>query len=122
MRDSYLYVEDILKSIEKIKRCTAGMSFKDFIRDEKTIDAVLRNLEIIGEVAKNVSEEIRQKYPQIPWKEIAGMRDRLIHAYFGVDLEIVWQTIVSDYQSWNLNYLRLLKGRVQNEGSCFSSS
>jgi len=109
MRDPYLYVEDILKSIEKIKRYTAGMSFGDFIRDEKTIDAVLRNLEIIGEAAKNAPEEIRQKYSQIPWKEIAGMRDRLIHAYFGVDLEIVWQTIVSDLPKLEFELIKIIK-------------
>ncbi len=109
MRDPYLYIEDILTSIKKIKRYTAGMSFRDFIRDEKTIDAVLRNLEIIGEAAKNVSEEIRQKCPQIPWKEIAGMRSRLIHAYFGVDLEIVWQTIVSDLPKLESELFKVMK-------------
>ena len=109
MRDPYLYIEDILTSIKKIKRYTAGMSFGDFIRNEKTIDAVLRNLEIIGEAAKNVPEEIRQKYPQIPWKEIAGMRDRLIHAYFGVDLEIVWQTIVSDLPKLEFELIKIIK-------------
>jgi len=109
MRDPYLYIEDILTSIKKIKRYTAGMSFRDFIRDEKVIDAVLRNLEIIRETAKNAPEEIRQKYPQIPWKEVAGMRDRLIHAYFGVDLEIVWQTIVSDLPKLEFELIKIIK-------------
>ncbi|ALM74147.1 HepT-like ribonuclease domain-containing protein [Thermococcus barophilus] len=113
MRNPYLYIGDILRSIEKIKRYTAGMSFGDFIRDEKTIDAVLRNLEVIGEAAKNVPEEIKQKYPQIPWKEIAGMRDRLIHAYFGVDLEIVWQTIISDLPKLESELFKIIKKEGQ---------
>jgi hypothetical protein len=89
------------------------MSFGDFIRDEKTIDAVIRNLEVVGEAAKNVPEEIRQKYPQIPWKEVAGMRDRLIHAYFGVDLEIVWQTIVSDLPKLESELVKIIKKEGQ---------
>ncbi|MCO6040332.1 HepT-like ribonuclease domain-containing protein [Thermococcus alcaliphilus] len=109
MRDPYLYIEDILNSIEKIKRYTVGMAFRDFIRDEKTIDAVLRNLEVIGEAAKNIPKEIQQKYPQIPWKEIAGMRDRLIHAYFGVDLEIVWHTITSDLPKLESELSKIIK-------------
>jgi len=113
MRDPYLYIEDILTSIKKIKRYTAGMSFEDFIRDEKTIDAVIRNLEVVGEAAKNVPEEIRQKYPRIPWKEVAGMRDRLIHAYFGVDLEIVWQTIVSDLPKLESELVKIIKKEGQ---------
>ncbi len=113
MRDPYLYIEDIINSIKKIKRYTAGMSFGDFIRDEKTIDAVIRNLEVVGEAAKNVPEEIRQKYPQIPWKEVAGMRDRLIHAYFGVDLEIVWQTIVSDLPKLESELVKIIKKEGQ---------
>ncbi len=66
------------------------MTNKDFFEDIKTQDAVIRNIEIIGEATKNLSDEIRNRYPEIPWKELAGMRDRLIHQYFGVNLDIVW--------------------------------
>jgi uncharacterized protein with HEPN domain len=72
------------------------MSFEDFAADRKTTNAVIRSLEIIGEAAKKIPSEIRRQYPLIPWNEIAGMRDKLIHEYFGVDLEIVWETIQND--------------------------
>jgi len=100
MRDPLLYVEDIVEAIERIQGYTEGMSFEDFIADQKTVDAVIRNLEIIGEAAKHIPDEFKALHPDIPWREIAGMRDRLIHAYFGVDLSLVWHTIRSEL--WEL--------------------
>ncbi len=72
------------------------MSYDDFSRDKKTIYAVVRGLEIIGEAVKKVPKELRESYPDIPWKRIAGMRDKLIHEYFGVDIEVVWKTVRED--------------------------
>jgi len=72
------------------------MSYEDFLRDRKTQDAVIRNLEIIGEAAKNLPSNIKERYPKIPWRALSGMRDKLIHAYFGVSLSIVWETIKND--------------------------
>lgn len=92
-RDYSVYIDDILEAIEKIEKYAGEFSFDEFSKDWKTIDAVVRNLEIIGEVAKYVSKEIRERYPVVPWKEMAGMRDKLIHEYFGVDIEVVWRTI-----------------------------
>lgn len=70
-----------------------GFSYEEFINDRKTISAVVRELEIIGEASKQIPASIRKKYPDIPWSEMAGMRDKLIHFYFGVDMAIVWETI-----------------------------
>jgi uncharacterized protein with HEPN domain len=92
-RDYRLYINDLLEAIEKIEGYVEGMSFDDFTEDAKTIDAVVRNFEIIGEAAKHIPSTIRKKYPDIPWKEMAGMRDKLIHTYFGVNLKVVWKTI-----------------------------
>ncbi len=92
-RDSEVDLEDILDAIQKIERYTGGLSFRDFSDDDKTVDAVVRNLEIIGEAAKHVPAEVRDMHPEIEWQRIAGLRDILIHAYFGVDLNIVWNIV-----------------------------
>lgn len=93
MRDISLHLQDILDVMLAVERFVEGMSFDEFKTDDKTSSAVIRKFEIIGEAAKQVPEEIRNKYPLIPWKEMAGMRDRLIHFYFGIKYELVWHTI-----------------------------
>ena len=92
-RDYKVSVDDILEAIAKIKRFTVGFDSKTFSDDEKTFDAVIRNLEVIGEAVKKIPEEIRTQYPTVEWKKIAGVRDILIHEYFGIDAEIVWDII-----------------------------
>ena len=94
MRNQLLYLQDILTAIERIEEFIGSMSFDEFQRDDKTTSAVIRKLEIIGEAAKGVSSDIRNNNRHIPWKEMAGMRDKLIHFYFGVDHALVWSTIV----------------------------
>ncbi|MFA5361631.1 MAG: DUF86 domain-containing protein [Candidatus Omnitrophota bacterium] len=92
-RASNLYIRDILDSIKSIREYTNGLSFKEFRSKKIVIDAVVRNFEIIGEAAKNVPENIKCMYPEIPWKEMSGMRNKITHEYFGIDLDIVWKTI-----------------------------
>lgn len=89
-------VQDILTSIERIQRYTAGMSYEAFCADEKTVDAVILNLAIVGEAARHIPSEIEAAWPGVPWQEMRGIRNVLIHGYFGIDLAIVWQTVTHD--------------------------
>ncbi|MGQ9498449.1 MAG: HepT-like ribonuclease domain-containing protein [Desulfotomaculales bacterium] len=90
--DSVL-IEHILQSIDLIEEYVASVSREDFIRTIQLQDAVIRRLEIIGEAVKNLSPPLKKRYPDIPWRKIAGMRDILIHTYFGVDLDMTWETV-----------------------------
>jgi uncharacterized protein with HEPN domain len=87
------FLSDIAEAMEMITRYTKGLTLKKFMIDRKTQDAVVRNLEIIGEATKNISNDLKTKYPEIPWKKLAGLRDKLIHFYFGIDYKIVWNIV-----------------------------
>lgn len=95
-RDDKLFLKDSVKSCEYIRKFVEGLTFEEFMSDEKTSSAVIRKFEIIGEAVKNIPEFIRNRYPDILWKDMAGMRDRLIHGYFGIDYFIVWSSIGYD--------------------------
>lgn len=95
-RDPELLIEDMLGAIQKIGRYTAGMDQESFLQDEKTLDAVARNLEILGEAAKQLPEDFLAQYPNVPWRQIAGLRNRIIHEYFGLDLQLIWQVVHND--------------------------
>lgn len=82
-RDYRFYLEDMLEAMDKIERYTRGLTFEQFSGDDKTVDAVIRGFTILGEAAKNIPATLRTKYPDVPWKDIAGMRDKLVHEYFG---------------------------------------
>jgi len=92
-RDISLYIEDILQNMRDAEEFIQGFSYDQFASDKKTLNAVLRSIEVIGEAAKKVPDEMRAKYPLVPWKEMAGMRDKVIHFYFGVDREAVWLVV-----------------------------
>jgi uncharacterized protein with HEPN domain len=103
MKDDKIYVEHILQSINRINSYLAGKDYKSFTNDFLTQDAVVRQLEIIGEATKRISKDLRKLNPQVPWSDMAGMRDILIHDYLEVDTDIVWKTATESIK--DLKYL-----------------
>lgn len=93
LRKFKMYLKDIMNAINSIESFVERMTYEQFEKDDKTSSAVIRKFEIIGEAAKYIPNDIKQEYPQIPWKEMTGMRDKLIHAYSEVDFKLVWMTI-----------------------------
>ncbi len=120
-RDPRLYLHDILDSIEKIQRYTSNMSFQEFTESSLTIDAVVRNFEIIEEASGRIPDDIQYKYPEIPWYEMKSMRNIVAHEYFRVDLKIIWKTsreslnIVTEMIRCLLNEISMPKDEFFNE-------
>ena len=96
MKEPKIFLQHILESIKEIENYTKGISNDKFLKNKQLQDALVRRLEIIGEAVRNLPNDFRNDYSEIPWSEMAGMRDILIHEYFGVDLNLVWKTIKED--------------------------
>lgn len=94
-RDYRVYLDDIVAAIDKIAEFTKGISQEQFLEDTKTFDAVIRNLEIVGEAVKKIPKEVRCQYAEIEWRKVAGLRDLLIHEYFAVDTDIIWDVVTN---------------------------
>ena len=93
VRDYRDYLQDIFDAVNDIENFVDNMTYEEFIKDRKTLNAVVRSIEIIGEASKNIPETMKAKYKELPWKQMTGMRDKLIHAYFGVDAETLWKAV-----------------------------
>jgi len=109
-REWKLFVEDILESIELIEKYIENLEFNDFSKDRKTIDAVVRNFEIIGEASKYIPDYIKEKYTDVDWIGIVGLRNRIAHEYFGVSLEIVWNIIKQELPKLKNQMKQILEG------------
>lgn len=108
-RDFRIYLEDILGAIGKIKRYTKGLSKQAFAADDKTLDAVTRNLEVIGEAVKQLPADLRAREPGIDWQKVAGLRDILIHQYFGIDADILWDIVLNKLPALEASVTTLLR-------------
>jgi uncharacterized protein with HEPN domain len=108
-RDPSLFLQDILDSAAKVQRYTAGLSQEAFEADGMAYDAVIRNLEVIGEAAKQVPQGLRDSAPEVPWRMICGFRDHLAHAYFGLDNDTVWEVVATELPTLAQAVRRLLQ-------------
>lgn len=108
-KDNKIFLLHILDAISKIEKYIADLDFDKFKNYDLLQDGVIREIEIIGEATKKLSDEIKQKYSVIPWRDIAGMRDKLIHDYFGVDIRAVWKTAKEDIPKLKEEILKILK-------------
>jgi uncharacterized protein with HEPN domain len=111
-RDIIDYLQDILENIDIAQEFLADLSYSQFREDRRTIYAVTRALEIIGEATKSIPQSIRDQYPTVPWRSIAGMRDKVIHEYFGVDAQVLWDTVQDDLPILRPTIDRMLQEKI----------
>lgn len=110
------YIQDIIDSIDAVADFTGAMGYDEFITDRKTVYATVRAIQIIGEAAKKVPDDLRSMYPMVPWRSMAGMRDKVTHEYFGVQMRILWNTVKEDLPPLKSVLLDILREIDRNEG------
>ena len=108
-REAGDYIQDVIEATNKGMKFVEDMEYEDFTHDDETVFAVIRAIEVIGEAVKNIPNDVKDKYPEIPWRDMAGMRNKLIHAYFGVDIKRVWKAIKEEIPPLKPVFEKMLK-------------
>ena len=116
-RDARLYLDDIVEAIQRIEEYSTHSDFDSFTQDKKAVDAIVRNFEIMGEAVNKIPSVLRNKYPDIPWTEMMGMRNKLIHEYFGVDTQILWRTVKENMPQLKTQVRKMLQDLEQESTS-----
>ena len=114
-KDIRIYLKEIIECMNYAEEFLENTTFEEFINDRKTKDAVVRELEVIGEAVKNLPDDFRDKYPKVPWRKMAGLRDKLIHFYFGIDYEMVWKIVKEDIPETRLSIEKILSELEQTD-------
>lgn len=109
------FLDDIKEAAGKIKKYTTGMTYEQFLKDPRTQDAVVRNFEIIGEATKNLPEDLKTRYPNVAWKQVAGLRDIMAHGYYRIDYETLWEIITTRIPGFRKDIVKILKEESQRE-------
>jgi uncharacterized protein with HEPN domain len=116
-REFLLYLEDMLQSMERIEAYLGDFDFEKFQNNNLVVDAVIRNFEIIGEASKNIPSEIQEKYPEIPWKKMYGLRNLMAHEYFGVDHEMIWEIAKNNLPKNRTDLLKVIEKEKTQDGN-----
>jgi len=116
-RDYNLYIEDMLTSMQRIEEYIGEMGFREFKMNYLVVDAIIRNFEIIGEASKNITPEIKDKYPEIPWKKMYGLRNLIAHEYFGIDYEMIWEISKNNLPQNSIDLKNILEKEKSTDGN-----
>ncbi|MBN1166420.1 MAG: DUF86 domain-containing protein [Methanospirillaceae archaeon] len=114
-RTQLQFLDDIIDAIHNIEEDTEGLTFHNFNRDRRRKDAVIRNFEIVGEATKNISVHLKERYPMVPWRRIAGLRDVVAHGYFQIDYEIIWDVIINTLPDYKVFIVKIRDDEIQRE-------
>jgi len=116
-RDEIVFLEDILECIQKIENYIENISETEFQNDSEKQDAIIRRIEIIGEATKKISNQTRENYPQVPWKEMAGMRDVVVHGYFGISIRLIWNVATNEIRNLKPEMEKILQDKLNSSNS-----
>jgi len=112
-RDPFILLDDMVTALSRIERYRGDMTREQFLSDEKTVDAIVRNIEVIGEASRQLPPEFTESHESVPWHQMAGMRNRIVHDYFGIDVEIIWQVVIESLPALKQQITEIVKNAAR---------